>query len=118
MEHEHNCLNINFISSLLEDINHAFKARDDIRHDIILNKWGVHDDYIYCEYFNHYFDDALPCERKAIMRIVREVINASAEAYYELIKEGYYSYEEYNKEDYSLDEIAEKLAVKFAENDD
>jgi len=115
---EHNCFNTNFISILLEEINLAFKAREDIRHDIFLNKSGVHDDHIYCEYLKHYFDDALPCERKAIMRIVREVINATAEAYDELINEGYYGFEEYESEDYSLDELTEQLMLKFAENDD
>ena len=114
MTHEHNCLNINFILSLLEDINIAFKSRRDIHQDINLDKWGVHDDYIYCEYLQHHLVDALPCERRAMMRIVREIINASAEAYDEFIKDGYYTYEDYNNDNYSLDELTEQLELNLS----
>jgi hypothetical protein len=113
-----NYLNINFISALLEDINQAFLAKKDITHEVIINKWGIHDDYIYCEYLHRYFENALPCERKAVMRIIREVINASAEAYAELIDEGYYCYEDFDSGNYSLDELAEKLSLKLKEKED
>jgi hypothetical protein len=113
-----NYFNVNFISALLEDINQAFLAKKDITHEVFVHKWGTHDDYIYSEYLHRYFENALPYERKAAMRVIREVINASAEAYAELISEGYYGYEEYDNGDYSLDELAEKLSVKLKEDEE
>jgi hypothetical protein len=113
-----NYLNIKFISALLEDIKQAFLAQKDMIHDVTLTKWGVHDDYIYSEYLYRHFEDALPCERKAVMRIIREVINASSEGYSELIDEGYYCYEDFDNFDYSLEELTEKLSLKLKEDDD
>jgi hypothetical protein len=115
---KHNYLNINFISALLQDINQAFVAQKNMTHDMTLTKWGVHDDYIYSEYLHRHFEDYLPCERKAVMRIIREVINASSEGYSELIDEGYYCYEDFDSLDYSLEELKEKLSLKLKEEED
>ena len=117
MKQEYNCLNIRYITTLLKDIQKAFTARDDISHNIQLGEWGTNNDYIFCEYLNHYFSEALPCERKALMYITRAVINASCEAYSELIKEGYYGFEEVDNQDYSLNELAEQLTLNFGEDD-
>ncbi|WP_394172857.1 hypothetical protein [Thalassotalea litorea] len=115
MKMEQNYLNIKFVSQLLNQLNEAFRLEEDVLRDVTVNKWGVHDDYIFCEHLQKYFTELLPHERKALMSIARTVICASAEAYYELIEDNYLGYEMQDNEALSLNEFIDRLQTEGAE---
>lgn len=107
-----NYLNTHFISMLLKSIQQAFVAEQVILRDKHVTRWGRHDDFIYSEVLATHFSGLMACEREAVMAIIREVINASAKAYSELIEEGYNGYEEDLLSDtLSYDELIESLKV-------
>lgn len=114
MKHGYNCLNPKFILHLLEFLKCFFEEKGDSIIDVHISEWGVTNDFIFSEYFYHYCDELLPCERKALMYITRAIINGSAEAYNELIDDEYYGYEDFSNQDL-LDELqvqAIKLGAK------
>lgn len=92
-EKMHNCLNLNFVIYLLVEITHAFSHIEDMGHDIQVSESGVRDDFIYAEYFHHQFSDFLPCVRKALMQIIRVIINATSECCGKLKTLGYLDYQ-------------------------
>jgi len=104
-----NYLNVKFACSLLEEIIRAMKAQDPIIKTMKVSQWGCHDDFIYSEVLQEHFKELLPCERKALMCIVREVINASAVAYTALLEDNYLCYENFGQHDESLDDIIDNL---------
>ncbi len=106
---EQNYLNVKFVTSLLEEITRAMKAQEPIIKQMKVSKWGCHDDFIYSEVLQECFKELLPCERKAIMHIVREVINASSRAYADLLDDNYLCYEELDQCEGSIDEFIDKL---------
>tara|TARA_R110001583_G_scaffold150811_1_gene302781 strand:+ start:6310 stop:6675 length:366 start_codon:yes stop_codon:yes gene_type:complete len=107
MKHDYNCLNPKYILHLLEFIIRIFEEQGDNLTDVHITKWGVSDDFIFSEYFYDYCEELLPCERKALMHITRAIVDSSAEAYHELITDGYYGYEDLSNIDL-LDELYEK----------
>ena len=104
-----NYLNVKFVASLLEEIIRAMKIQEPGIEEMIVDKWGCYDDFIYSELLQGCFQDLLPCERKAIMRIIRTVINESASAYAELLEDNYLCYEGFGGEDVSIDDLVDKL---------
>ena len=106
---EQNYLNVKFVSMLLEETTRAMNAQEALIRARIVSKWGCHDDFIYSEILQGYFLHLLPCEREALMRIIREVINASTKAYSELLDDNYLSYEHVDKQEESLDEFIDQL---------
>ncbi len=106
---EQNYFNVKFINMLLEEVSIAFDAQELPLKDQTVSRWGCSDDFIYSEYLSKHFEDMLPCERKAIMQIIRTVINASCEAYFELIEDNYLCYEEFDRIDGNLGEFINRL---------
>jgi hypothetical protein len=104
-----NYLNVKFASYLLEEITRAIKVQEPVLKAIKVSQWGCHDDFIYSEVLQECFKELLPCERKALMRIVREVINASAIAYAELLEDNYLCYENLDQYKGDLDEFIDNL---------
>lgn len=83
--HTHNCLNTAFINAQLEALHNAITVTPEFNLDIKLSQFGTNSDFIYCEFLSPYFSEALPCERKSIMKIIRELINESCAAYNALL---------------------------------
>lgn len=100
-----NCLNIQFILLLLKYLYYALYTEQLRLKEETVHVYGVRDDYIYCEILQRHFVGLLPAERKALMGITRCLINESAEAYEELLKEGFTDFEE----TVSIDEFIESL---------
>ena len=104
-----NYFNVKFASMLLEEITRAMNAQEPLIRERMVPAWGCHDDFIYSEILQGYFLHLLPCEREALMRIIREVINASTKAYSEMLEDNYLSYEYVDKQEDSLDEFIDQL---------
>lgn len=104
-----NYLNVKFVTMLLEEAIRALNAQEPLIRERIVSKWGCVNDFIYSEILQGYFLHLLPCEREALMRIIREVINASTKAYSELLEDDYLGYESIDKQKESLDDFIEQL---------
>jgi hypothetical protein len=104
-----NYLNVKFVASLLEEIIRAMKIQEPPLEEMIIEKWGCHDDYIYSELLQECFQELYPCERRAIMNITRTVINESARAYAELLDDNYLHYEDFGGESVNINDLVDEL---------
>jgi hypothetical protein len=110
-----NNLNVKFIITMLLRIVEAVKSQEPCLIGCEVPPYGVSDDHIYCEFLHPFFEDLHPLERKAVMRIVRNVITETAMVYDELLDEGYLGYENFDNslmEDFegeNLDDFIESL---------
>jgi hypothetical protein len=82
-----------------------------------ISRFGAHDDFVYSEFLNDEFVDLHQSERYAAMKIIRSLINASSEAYYNILEDNYLQYEAFestNNEDlHDIDKFIDRLQNEF-----
>lgn len=118
MSKYNNYFNIKFATMLLKRVLVAIEMRKAELAEHTISRYGAHDDFIYAECLSEEFTDLLPKERSALMQIVRSLINSSADAYAELVAEGYLQYEEFSIDDDPSNDISDFIERLESKDED
>jgi hypothetical protein len=92
-----NYFNVEFSSMLLKRVLVAINIKQAELSQLEISRYGTHDDFVYSEYLTDEFVGMHQSERFAVMQIIRNLINASSGAYYNLLEDNYLQYEVFNK---------------------
>ncbi|MDP2561191.1 hypothetical protein [Psychrobium sp. 1_MG-2023] len=79
---------------LLEALTISLYNNEDKIDSLAVGEFGRYDDFVYAEIIQHDLAYLLPQQREAIMKVVRELVSATAQAYSSLFDEYIESLEE------------------------